>query len=178
MSKKTEIICGKNAVIEVLKSGSRVCHEIFYAEGKKEQLLNEMLKLARKNQIRCTQVAKSEIAKLSRVEKHQGVAARVDAFRYTDLATVLGTADEKRKFLLMLDGILDPQNLGSLIRTAHQVGVHGVLLSKDNSAPVGPAATRAAAGATEHQAVVQVTNLSSTLKSLKEKVRQLLNYLT
>ncbi|OGQ23674.1 MAG: 23S rRNA (guanosine(2251)-2'-O)-methyltransferase RlmB [Deltaproteobacteria bacterium RIFCSPLOWO2_02_FULL_44_10] len=165
---KTEIICGKNAIIEVLRAGKRKCFEIYLASGKKEKTADEMEMFAREYNIPYRLVSREEIEKISRVEKNQGIAARVEAFAFSDLKDILASSKEGN-VLLILDGVLDPQNLGSLLRTAHQLGVAGVCLPKDNSAPVGPATTRAASGATEWLSIVQVTNVTSTINLLKEK---------
>lgn len=163
-----EIVSGTNAVREILKSGRRRCYEIYVAEGKKESSLHEIKKLASSRGIPCRFVDRVALAEMSRVEKHQGVAAKVDPFQYTPLEAILREGKEDG-FLLILDGILDPQNLGSLIRTSHLLGVQGLILPKNNAAPVGPAAMRASAGAVEYLSIAEVTNLSVFFKELKNK---------
>ncbi len=168
---QTEIICGKNAVLEVLRARRRKCFEVYIAKGKRERTVEAVQTLAAKYDVRCREVSRRELDALSRVEKHQGIAARVAPFQFTPLRDIVGHQKQGQvdEVLLILDGILDPQNLGSLLRTAHQLGVRGVVVPRDNAAPVGPAATRAAAGATEYLAIAQVTNLVSELKFLKER---------
>ena len=165
---KTEIICGKNAVLEVLRAKRRRCVEIFIADGKKEATVESVEQLARQQKIPCHYRRREEIAKLAQVEKHQGIAARVEAFSYVPIEQLLAARSESFGCLLILDGILDPQNLGSLIRTAHQLGVQGICLPKDHSAPVGPATMRTAAGAAEYMPIAQVVNLVSLFKTLKD----------
>lgn len=165
-----EIICGKNAVMEVVRAGRRKCFEIFVAEGKREKTIAEVVTLAHKHHIPLREVSRSHIAQLAHVEKNQGIAAKVEPFSYYSLEELLlRSLKSPPGFLVLLDGILDPQNLGSLIRSAHQFGAGGIVLPKDHSAPVSPVALRASAGATEYLPIAQVVNLSSTIKILKNK---------
>lgn len=165
-----EIISGVNVILEVLRSGRRRCYEISIAEGKKESILHEVEMLARKKGIPCRFVPRSMLTELSRIEKHQGIIAKVDPFEYIPFEQLLADSVAGRdSLLLILDSVLDPQNLGSLIRTAHLLGVDGLIFPKNNAAAVGPAATRASAGATEYLPIAQVTNLTTVLKQLKSK---------
>lgn len=165
----TEIIIGKHAVLELLRAKKRRCYEIYIAEGRKEKIVVQIEEAAKKNRVPVKFVSSDEIASLSTIEKHQGVAAKCDPFVFSTLEEIIGAAkrSDNKGLLVVLDGIMDPQNLGSLIRTAHLCGVHGMILPKDNSAPVSPAATKASSGASEYLPIVQVTNIASTLKELK-----------
>jgi 23S rRNA (guanosine2251-2'-O)-methyltransferase len=98
---------------------------------------------------------------------HQGVGAELAEFKYLELPDLLERIDGK-PFLLVLDGVTDPQNLGALVRSAHALGAHGVVVPKDRAAGVTPAVTKAAAGALEHCPIVRVTNLSRALEEMKE----------
>jgi len=167
--KKTEIICGKNAVTELLRAGKRKCHEIFLAEGRNEHALADLLHFAEAKKVTIHSIPRRELDKLSSLEKHQGVAAKVEPFVYSDEKEVLRSISGSNTLFLLLDGIIDPQNLGSLLRTAHQLGVDAVFLPKDNSAPIGPAAAKASAGAIEYLPIVQVVNLTRLLNVLKDK---------
>ncbi|MFA4875244.1 MAG: 23S rRNA (guanosine(2251)-2'-O)-methyltransferase RlmB [bacterium] len=169
--KNAEIIYGVNPVLEALRSGRRRCHEVILASGKKEKLVARVAEEATRNGVQVKQASREEIGRLARTDKHQGVAARVDPFDYASLQGVVEAAlrDERKAFLLILDGITDPQNLGSLIRTAYLLGVHGVILPRDNAASVTPAVVKASAGATEYLPIVQVTNLTNTIRYFKEK---------
>lgn len=169
--KGTEVICGKNAVMELLRAKRRRCHEIWVLEGEREQNVSKILELAQQLRIPVHTAGKDELTKLARVEKHQGIAARADDFRYADLDELLLGLKNRRVpgLFLVLDGIQDPQNLGSLLRTSHQLGVDAVLIPKDNAALVGPAASRASAGATEYIPIALVTNIVSTLENFKEQ---------
>jgi len=105
------------------------------------------------------------------VWKNTKVSPRADEFRYADADELLQGLKQRRVtgLFLVLDGIQDPQNLGSLLRTSHQLGVDAVLIPKDNAALVGPAASRASAGATEYLPIAVVTNISQTLEDFKEQ---------
>ncbi len=166
----SEIICGVNAVLECLRAGRRRVHEILIAAGKKKPTVEAIVAEARARSVSVRESSRKEIQAISRIEKNQGVAARVDPFAYTPVEELMRRAidDGGEGVLVVLDDILDPQNLGSLIRTAHVSGACGVILPKDRSASIGPAATRAAAGATEYLPIACVTNLVQTLNQLKK----------
>lgn len=166
----SEIISGKHAVLELLRAGKRRCYEVYIAETKKEKIVEEIEEAAKKNRVKVKHVTLEEIAALSSIEKHQGVAARCDSFAFSPLEEIVraAKASEGKGLVVVLDGITDPQNLGALIRTAHLCGVNGVILPKDNSAPVSPTVTKASSGAIEYLPIVQVTNIASSLKELKE----------
>lgn len=112
---------------------------------------------------------RDDLFKVSGVEKNQGIAAKVSSFQYAELEDIIenGKKDPKGNFILVLDGIQDPQNLGSIIRTAFLIGVHGIIIPENNSADIGPASSRASAGAVEYLPIVKVTNITRTLKHLK-----------
>lgn len=167
----TEIICGINAVYEVLRAKKRRVLEIFIAPGKHPHTVDHIQAEAKKAGVLVRGADREEIAKIARIEKNQGVAAKVERFRYTPVEEIIDAAiaDDPPGFMVILDDIKDPQNLGSLTRTAHLTGAAGLVIPKDRSASVGPAATRAAAGATEYLPIAQVTNLANTLKYMKDK---------
>lgn len=167
----SEIICGVNAVLEVLCAGKRRAFEIMIAQGKKKGTLDRIVAEAGKRGVKVRSTSRQQIQEISRVEKNQGVAARVEPFVYDSLKDILGRAKSKESygFVVILDEVIDPQNLGSLIRSAHVSGASGLVITKDRCASVGPAATRAAAGATEYLPIAQVANLARTLDILKEE---------
>lgn len=166
-----EIISGINPIFEVLRAKRRRLYKIWTAVKEPGPLVDEIFAIAGSEGIEVQKASRDEIFSISRIEKNQGIAAEVDKFNYKSLEEVLIKAkkDEKGPFLLVLDNILDPQNLGSIIRTAHLVGCHGVIIQERNSAPIGPAATRASAGAVEYLPIVKVTNISRVLKLLKKE---------
>lgn len=167
----TEIVSGVNPVFEILRAGRRNVEKIWIAGKETGGLIQKILDEAAKRKITVLHTSREEIARISLVEKNQGIIARVDAFIYSGLEEVLsvGKHDPKGHFILVLDSILDPQNLGSIIRTAHLVGVHGVIIPERNSAQIGPASTRASAGAVEYIPIVRVVNITRTLMRLKEE---------
>lgn len=168
---KGDTIYGVNPVLEALRSGRRRCTQVFIAENLKGGTTREIEALAAKNGVRIAKVGKEEIASRAGTQNHQGVAARVDTYPYEELEDVVTTAlkDDRKAFLIILDGITDPQNMGSIIRTAHLLGAHGIIVPKDNSCPITPAVVKASAGATEYIPIVQVTNIANTVNILKDK---------
>lgn len=167
----TQVIYGVNPTIELLRSGRRRCHEIFIAEGRKQATVDKLVRLAEDRKIGISFVKREEMARLTKTEKNQGIAARVDDYPYAVLEEVVANSlsDSNKSFFIILDGITDPQNLGSVIRTAHLLGVSGVIIPRDNSAEVTPAVVKASAGATEYLPVAQVTNIANTINYLKEQ---------
>lgn len=164
----TEIICGTHAVLEAIRAGKRRVLQVYIATGKTEKMAGLVEQEARRHQIPCKKVSGEDLFKMSRVEKNQGIAANVEAYRYATEDDILAHV-EGNPFFLILDQVTDPQNLGSLLRTAHLCGVDAVFIPKDNAAGIGPAAARASAGSVEYLPIVQVTNLVQLIKVLKEK---------
>lgn len=167
----TEIISGVNPIYEILRAGKRYVKKIWVAHKHESGLVDKILGMSSRNNIPVVRTSRGELFGISRIEKNQGIAAEVDAFRYSQLGEILkiGRGDPKGHFILVLDNILDPQNLGSIIRTAQLQGVHGVIIPERNSAAIGPASTRASAGAVEYIPITKVTNISRTLEQLKKE---------
>lgn len=167
----TEIVSGINPIYEILRLEKRKVRRIWIAAKDDGGLLAEIERCAAAKKIPIRRVSRQEILDRSKIEKNQGIIAEVDAYKYCSLDDIIkiGDKDPKGHFILVLDNIMDPQNLGSIIRTAHLIGVHGVVIPERNSASVGPASTRASAGAVEHIHIAQVTNIARTLKIFKEK---------
>jgi len=165
----SEIICGVNAVLEVIRAKKRKTLEVFVAEGKKQGTIDLVIAEAGKQGVPVRVSTRQHIGEISRVEKNQGIAARVEQFSYHSLNDIilLAKADPAKGFIVLLDEIIDPQNVGSLIRTAHLSGATGLVITKDRCASIGPAATRAAAGATEYLPIAVVTNLNKAIELLK-----------
>ncbi len=166
-----DTIYGVNPVRETLRSGRRRCRELFLTEGLKGKTSAMIEALAEERKIPVRRVPKDDLARRAGTHLNQGVGAAVDPYPYVSLEDLLVTAlkDERKAFLVILDGVTDPQNMGSILRTAHQLGVHGVIVPKDNSCPVTPAVVKASAGASEYIAVTEVTNIANTVNILKEK---------
>lgn len=168
---KTEILYGIHPVYEALTARRRNIYEIYLQKDNKSGRLDRLASLATHRGIRVKTVGSGDLKALVGVVGHQGVAAKVDPFPLTAISDILAAAETKgaRHFLLMLDNILDPQNLGAIIRTALCVGIDGVIMPKDRSAPPTPAVSKASAGALEHIFLNRVTNLVQTIKHCKKR---------
>jgi len=166
-----EYIWGRNPVLEVLHS-ARYVKRILLAEGQREATaLVTILQEAARRHIPIETVPRGRLDQLSRGAVHQGCLAVVEARKYVDLEQILAHAERKHEapFLLMLDAIQDVNNLGSLLRTAEAVGVHGVILPEHRAAEVTATVIKSAAGATEHLLIAQETNLTRCIEFLKQQ---------
>ena len=165
-----EILYGRQPVRETLRAGRRQVYKLLLAEAiKPTGIVGEILALAQQANIPVVRVHRRELDKLGGEVNHQGLAAEVSGYPYVALEEMVQAAKESGSppFLLLLDHIQDPQNLGSLLRTAEAVGVDGVVIPDRRAAGVTPAAVRASAGAAEHARVAQITNLVQTMVGLK-----------
>ncbi len=163
-----ELIYGRNAVYECLRAKRREVFKLLVAEGAQEKgALAQSLQLAASSgkRIPIQRVPRAQLDRVS--EGHQGVAAEVSGYPYAALDDILGRLTAQ-PLLLVLDCVQDPQNLGTLLRTAEAVGAEGVLIAKDRAAEITPAVVNASSGATEHLAIAQVTNIARALQKLKE----------
>lgn len=162
-----EFLYSRNAVYESLRAGRRQVFSIEIAEGAQEKgRIKDILVLAGQRKVPVKRVPR---ARLDRVhENHQGVAAEVDGYPYVDVADILDPARQKNEppFVLVLDSLQDPQNLGTLLRTAEVVGVHGVIIPLARTVEVTPAVVNASSGASEHLLIAQ-SNLSQAIDTLK-----------
>ena len=165
-----DVLVGRNAVTEALKAG-RGINKILLAEGDKEAFASEIMNLAKERKIICQFVERSKIEAIAAGHRHQGVLAYVAPVEYAELEDILKAAEEKGEapFLLLLDELEDPHNLGALLRTADATGVHGVLIPKHRSVPLNATVAKTSAGAIEYVPVARIGNISQTLKNLKEK---------
>lgn len=170
MEEYQDIVEGRNAVTELIKSGKDV-NKLFVQRGEKHGSINAILSLAKQNKIVVVQVEKSKLDSLSQTKNHQGVIAIVPPFDYCDVDDILEFAKSKNEdpFILMLDGIEDPHNLGSIIRTAETAGVHGIIIPKRRAAGVNATVNKTSAGATQYVNIARVNNLNETIKYLKDK---------
>jgi 23S rRNA (guanosine2251-2'-O)-methyltransferase len=163
-----EFIYGRNPVYETLRARRRQVFDLLVAEGAQEKgRLSEILQMAKERKVAVQRVPRARLDKLS--DSAQGIAVEVEGYPYVDLSDVLARAERKSEtlFVLILDTIQNPQNLGTLIRTAESVGVHGVVIPGHRSAEVTPAVVSASAGASEHMLIAQA-NLAQALDELKE----------
>ncbi len=169
-----DVLVGRNAVTEALKSG-RGINKLLLASGDREGSIREIMALAKDRGIIIQTVERSRIEALAAGHRHQGVLAYVAPVAYTDLDEILDRAERKHQeqggapFLLLLDEIEDPHNLGALLRTADAAGVDGVIIPKRRSCPLSATVAKTSAGAVEYVPVAQVGNVVQTLKLLKEK---------
>jgi 23S rRNA (guanosine2251-2'-O)-methyltransferase len=163
-----EFLYGRNPVYETLRARRREVFRLQVAEGVQDKgRLADILDLAAKRKIPVERVPRSRLDKLS--ESHQGVALETSAYPYIEVEDILENAKKRNEplFVLILDTLQNPQNLGTIIRTAEAVGVHGVLIPTHRAAGITPAAVSASAGASEHMLVAQ-TNLAQAIIDLKE----------
>jgi 23S rRNA (guanosine2251-2'-O)-methyltransferase len=164
-----EWIWGRNPVYEVLRARRRKAYQLRMAKGiQTDGRLGDILRLAKDLSIPVSQVARETLQGIN--SHHQGIALQVDEYQYADLGLSLEGARKLNEppLILLLDTLKDPQNLGTLIRTAEQVGVHGLVLPYRRTATVTPAVVNASSGASEHLNITQA-NLAQTLTYLKEE---------
>jgi len=168
---KAEVLFGVHPVNEALKAGRRIIDQIWIATEKQSRPKTQIQMLAQQAKIPVERISPSKLSALTGSDRHQGIGARVSPYAFVPIETIFAKASDKNQdtFLLMLDSVIDPQNLGGLIRTASCAGVDGIILPKDRAAPPSPAVSKASAGALEHVLVHQVTNLAATIGCLKKK---------
>ena len=163
------LIWGRNPVVEALRADKSV-ERLYLAEGlRPNPVVDEITRRARALRVQTQYLDRRALDRLADGANHQGVVAEVEEFAYAELDTVLRRAQTagERPLLLLLDSLQDPQNLGSLIRTAEAVGAHGVVLPRHRSVGVTAAVAKASAGAVEHVSIVRVTNLAKAIVELK-----------
>ena len=166
---KGELVFGVNPVREALR-GVRGAFELYVQSSATDHRLDKILKLAEERGVPVHRRERDDLTKLCASSHHQGIALLVEPFRYADLDDLLAGIDDAGRsgFLLVLDGIQDPHNLGALIRTAACAGCDGVIIPKDRAAGVTPTVEKASAGAVETIPVALVTNVAQTLQILKD----------
>ncbi|MBN1535966.1 MAG: 23S rRNA (guanosine(2251)-2'-O)-methyltransferase RlmB [Anaerolineales bacterium] len=160
---------GRQPVYEVLRAGRRHCYRLILAEGVQEKSrIADIIKLGDEKNIPIERQPRTRLD--SRIESNQGVVLEADDYPYVDLQDMFLLAEEKNEspFMLILDTLQDPQNLGALLRTAEAVGVHGVILPLRHTATITPAVVHASSGASEHLLIGQ-SNLAQTISVMKEK---------
>ena len=170
MSKGARYIAGIHSVRTALKHGADRLQAIWYDARRNDRRLGQLLSEARKSGVSLQATDRSELDRLAGSTRHQGVVARVDmpaALGEDALDTLLQELQEPA-FLLVLDGVQDPHNLGACLRTADAAGVHAVIAPKDRAVGLTPVACKVASGAAETVPFIQVTNLSRTMRQLRE----------
>lgn len=165
-----DVLVGRNAVTEALKSG-RGINKLWIASGDREGSVAEIAALAKERGIVVQYVERAKIESLAGGHRHQGVLAYVAPVPYAELDDILKAAGEKGEapFLVLLDELEDPHNLGALLRTADATGVHGILIPKRRSVSLNATVAKTSAGAVEYVPVARIGNIAQTLKKLKEK---------
>lgn len=164
-----EIVAGRNPVLEALR-GEREVERVFIAKGA-EGSIAQIKAVAKEQGVIIDIVDKERINAMAPGERHQGVVAKVSEFKYAEMEDVLAKAEASGEdpFLILLDEVSDPHNLGAIIRTAECAGAHGVIIPKRRACSLTQTVAKSAAGAIETMPVAQVTNLSRTIDELKEK---------
>ena len=164
-----DVIEGRNPVLELLESGKDI-NKIFIQSGERNGSITKIIAKAKERRVVIVEVQKSKLDEMSETKNHQGVIAIVPPFEYCDVYDILEYAKQKNEkaFILILDGIEDPHNLGSIIRTAETAGVHGVIIPKRRAASVNATVAKTSAGAVEYVKIARVSNINETIKYLKE----------
>lgn len=161
---------GKNAVIEAFRSGKPI-DKIFILDGANDGPIMTIKREAKKHDTMVRYVTKERLDQLSETGKHQGVIAYAAAYEYAEIEDMLALAREKNEppFLILLDGIEDPHNLGAIIRTANQAGAHGVIIPKNRAVGLTATVAKTSAGALNYTPVAKVTNMAKTIEDLKKE---------
>ncbi len=165
------VVYGVNPVRELLRAGGEGLAELWLAEGgTRGAAFAELERLGRQGGAKVRTAPRAKLDRLAGTDRHQGVVAVVADYRYAQVDDLLARAKASGRppLLVVLDGVEDPHNLGAIIRSAHALGAHGVVIPKDRAVGITPAAAKASAGAVERCPVARVTNVAKTLESLKE----------
>jgi len=168
---KTEILYGINPVFEALKADRRKIFEIYIADNKTSERIEKVVKYAESKKIFVKKVKSTQLKSITGTSQHQGISAKVNPYVMAGLADIISSdlVSENSRFLLLLDNVLDPQNLGAIIRTALGVGIDAIIIPKDRSAMPTPSVSKASAGAIEHVCLIRVTNMVETINVLKQQ---------
>lgn len=160
---------GRNSVLELLESGKDI-NKIFVTRGEKHGSINKILAIARERKIIVVEKSQKQMEEMAQEENYQGVIAIVPPFEYVEVEDILAYANEKQEppFVLILDGIEDPHNLGAIIRTAETAGVHGIIIPKRRACSVNSTVYKVSSGAVEHMKIARVNNINEEIKYLKE----------
>ena len=164
------IIEGRNAVLEAFRSGKPI-DKLFVLDGCQDGPIRTIVREAKKHDTILQFVTKERLSQISETGRHQGVIAYAAAYEYADVDDMLRLAESKGEdpFLILLDNIEDPHNLGAIIRTANLAGAHGVIIPKRRAVGLTATVAKTSAGALNYTPVAKVTNLAKTMESLKEK---------
>lgn len=165
---KENIIVGRNPVTEALRSGREIDKLMVSSE---EGSMKKILALAKERRIPVMKVEKSAIDRIAEGKAHQGVAAYVSAYAYAELEDIFRIAEERGEdpFVIILDNLEDPHNLGAIMRTAECAGAHGIIIPKRRACGLTEVVAKASAGAIEYMPCVKVTNIAQAIEELKER---------
>ena len=160
---------GRNSVLELLESGKDI-NKIYVERGEKQGSIHKIIAKAKEKGVVLVEMDKTKLRQMAQTENYQGVIAIVPPFEYCDVDDILDEAKNKNEnpFILILDGIEDPHNLGAIIRTAETAGVHGIIIPKRRSASVNSTVNKVSAGAVEFMKIARVNNINETIKFLKD----------
>ena len=160
---------GRNSVLELLESGKDI-NKIFITRGERHGSINKIIAIAKEKRVIVIEKDKRQMEEMAQNQNYQGVIAIVPPFKYCEIEDILEEAKSKNEepFVLILDGIEDPHNLGSIIRTAETAGVHGVIIPKRRAVGVNSTVNKVSAGAVEHMKIARVTNISDAIQKLKD----------
>lgn len=163
------IVEGRNAVIEVLKS-DREINKVLIQRGERNGSINDIIKLAKNRGLVIVETEKNKLDQISLTKHHQGVIVYTSPQKYVDVEDILEVAREKEEepFIVILDGIEDPHNLGSIVRTAEIAGVHGIIIPKRRTALVTETVEKISVGATNYLPIARVSNLNNAIENLKK----------
>lgn len=170
MENKDLVLVGRNAILEAMKA-ERSIDKLFVIDGKHDGPLKKIVAEARKRSIFTQFVSKDKLHDLTGTTKHQGVVAFAAAYNYVEVDEIIARASEKGEspFVLILDSIEDPHNLGAILRTANIAGVHGIIIPKRRAVGLTATVAKTSAGAIEHTPVARVTNIARTIDELKKQ---------
>ena len=166
-----EILYGYHAVFEALQANRRTVQMLIHRHGRRDRRIETLRKMAARKNIPIESADDLQMTNLAGNSVHQGVCARVTPLPYCDLPDLLSVSSDHSgiPFVLVLDHLQDPQNLGAVIRSAYCAGVDGIVLPKDRSAPPRPSVSKASAGALEHMPIARVANLVNAIQVLKKE---------
>lgn len=161
---------GRNAVIEAIRAGKTI-DRLFIISGSQDGPIRTIIDKAKKMNTIISYVNKERLDQMSQTGKHQGVIVYAAAYEYAEVEDILASAREKKEppFILLLDSIEDPHNLGAILRTAHQAGAHGIIIPKRRAVGLTATVAKTSAGAINYLPVAKVTNLSVTIEELKKE---------
>jgi len=167
---KENLIEGRNAVIEAFRAGKTI-DKIFVQDGLRDGPVQTVIREAKKQKVYVNFVPKDRLDEMSFTKKHQGVIAAAASYSYSEIEDMLKDAEKKNEppFLILLDGMEDPYNLGAIIRTAHQAGAHGVIIPEHRAVGLTASTARASAGALNYMPVAKVPNIGKTIDDLKKQ---------